>query len=242
MVNRLKKTVLICFFLLGLAVFCYPYARGLIVRHEMESTVQTFQEQKETQPTTVVISDSTEPSEQRQYADLWENMTAYNETIFAQGQSGLSCKLDYQQPSFLLTDYGLKEEVFGVISIPAMDLEMPIYLGATAQHMADGAAHLSQTSLPIGGENTNSVIAGHRGYGGASYFRYIDQLQIGDTVTVTNLWESLTYRVAEIKIIYPYEVEEILIQPGRELLTLLTCHPYASGGKQRYLIICEREK
>lgn len=242
MANRLKKTVLICFFLLGLAVFCYPYARGLIVRHEMESTVQTFQEQKETQPTTVVISDSTEPSEQRQYADLWENMTAYNETIFAQGQSGLSCKLDYQQPSFLLTDYGLKEEVFGVISIPAMDLEMPIYLGATAQHMADGAAHLSQTSLPIGGENTNSVIAGHRGYGGASYFRYIDQLQIGDTVTVTNLWESLTYRVAEIKIIYPYEVEEILIQPGRELLTLLTCHPYASGGKQRYLIICEREK
>ena len=91
MVNRLKKTVLICFFLLGLAVFCYPYARGLIVRHEMESTVQTFQEQKETQPTTVVISDSTEPSEQRQYADLWENMTAYNETIFAQGQSIWQC-------------------------------------------------------------------------------------------------------------------------------------------------------
>ena len=117
---------------------------------------------------------------------------------------------------------------------------MPIYLGATEQHMADGAAHLSQTSLPIGGANTNSVIAGHRGYGGANYFRYIDKLQIGDTVTVTNLWEQLTYQVAEIKIIYPYQVEEILIQPGRELLTLLTCHPYASGGKQRYLVICER--
>lgn len=167
-------------------------------------------------------------------------MTSYNEAIFAQGQSGLSCKLDYQQPSFRLADYGLKEEVFGFLTIPAMELEMPIYLGATDQHMADGAAHLSQTSLPIGGNNTNCVIAGHRGYGGASYFRYIDQLQIGDTVTVTNLWEQLTYRVAEIKIIYPYEVDQILIQPGRELLTLLTCHPYASGGKQRYLVICER--
>ena len=65
-------------------------------------------------------------------------------------------------------------------------------------------------------------------------------MQIGDTVTVTNLWEELTYRVSEIKIIYPNEVEEILIQSGRELLTLLTCHPYASGGKQRYLVICER--
>ena len=48
-------------------------------------------------------------------------------------------------------------------------------------------------SLPIGGANTNCVIAGHRGYGGASYFRYIDKLQIGDTVTITNLWGQLTY-------------------------------------------------
>ena len=117
---------------------------------------------------------------------------------------------------------------------------MPIFLGATEQHMADGAAHLSQTSLPIGGENTNCVIAGHRGYNGASYFRYIDKLKVGDLVSVTNLWERLTYRVCEIKIIDPYDVTEILIQPGRELLTLLTCHPYASGGRQRYVVYCER--
>ena len=169
----LQRTVLVVLFLVGLAVFSYPYAQGFLVKREMESTVQTFQEQKETQSTTsVVIPDSTQPSEQRLYPELWEDMTAYNEEIFKQGQSGLSCKLDYQQPSFRLADYGLKEEVFGVITIPAMELEMPIYLGATNQHMADGAAHLSQTSLPIGGANTNSVIAGHRGYGGASYFRY----------------------------------------------------------------------
>ena len=239
--KRLQKVLLALLFLLGLAVFSYPHVCGLLVKQKMESTVQTFQEQQETRPTTsVVIPDSTQPSEQRLYPELWEDITAYNEVIFAQGQSGLSCKLDYQQPSFRLADYGLKEEVFGFLTIPAMELEMPIYLGATEKHMADGAAHLSQTSLPIGGANTNCVIAGHRGYGGASYFRYIDKLQIGDTVTVTNLWEQLTYRVAETKIIYPYQVEEILIQPGRELLTLLTCHPYASGGKQRYLVICER--
>ena len=168
------------------------------------------------------------------------HMVQYNETIYAQGQAGLSCQYDYQKPSFRLSDYGLSDEVFGVISIPAIDLEMPIFLGATEQHMADGAAHLSQTSLPIGGGNTNSVIAGHRGYNGASYFRYIDKLKVGDVVSVTNLWEELTYRVSEIKIIDPYDVTEILIQPGRELLTLLTCHPYASGGRQRYVVYCER--
>ncbi len=187
-----------------------------------------------------VIVDATQPAEERLYPDLWADMTAYNETIYAQGQSGLSCQYDYQKPSFILKDYGLEDEVFGTISIPAMDLNMPIFLGATDQHMADGVGHMSQTSLPIGGENTNCVIAGHRGYSGANYFRYIEKLQIGDTVTITNLWETLDYRVVQIKIIYPNEVEEILIQPGRELLTLLTCHPYASGGKQRYLVICER--
>lgn len=57
---------------------------------------------------------------------------------------------------------------------------------------------------------------------------------------VTNLWETLTYRVCEIKIIDPHDVTEILIQPERELLTLLTCHPYASGGRQRYVVYCER--
>ena len=167
-------------------------------------------------------------------------MVRYNETIYAQGQTGLSCAYDYQKPSFRLTDYGLSDEVFGVISIPVMELEMPIFLGATEQHMADGAAHLSQTSLPIGGENTNCIIAGHRGYNGASYFRYIDKLNVGDAVYITNLWGRLTYRVCEIKIIAPHDVTEILIQPGRELLTLLTCHPYASGGRQRYVVYCER--
>ena len=48
------------------------------------------------------------------------------------------------------------------------------------------------------------------------------------------------YRVCDIKIIDPHDVTEILIQPGRELLTLLTCHPYASGGKQRHVVYCER--
>ncbi len=85
----LQRTVLAALFLVGLAVFSYPYAQGFLVKREMESTVQTFQEQKETQPTTsVVISDSTLPSKQRQYADLWIDMTAYNDTRQLFGAAG----------------------------------------------------------------------------------------------------------------------------------------------------------
>lgn len=228
----------------GLTFLLYPYLWGAMVDREISLNAQGFLNRDKTEPTIseviVTIDSPTEPEKTRDYPELWTDMVRYNKTIYAQGQTGLSCAYDYQKPSFRLTDYGLSDEVFGVISIPVMELEMPIFLGATEQHMADGAAHLSQTSLPIGGENTNCVIAGHRGYNGASYFRYIDKLKVGDLVSITNLWETLTYRVCEIKIIDPHDVTEILIQPGRELLTLLTCHPYASGGRQRYVVYCER--
>lgn len=244
MVRKIIIGIMVLVFLAGLGFFLYPYAQGALIDREIQENAEDFHSRVEVQPTignaSTVIIDTTEPTEEQLYPELWADMTAYNETIYAEGQSGLSCAYDYQKPSFTLKDYGLEDEVFGVISIPAMDLNMPIFLGATEKHMADGAAHMSQTSLPIGGNNTNCVIAGHRGYGGASYFRYIEKLRIGDSVTITNLWETLEYRVVQIKIIYPNEVKEILIQENRDLLTLLTCHPYASGGKQRYLVICER--
>ena len=231
-------------FAAGLAFLLYPSLWGAAVDQKISLNAQGFLNRDETAPTIpdviVTVDSPTESEETRDYPELWADMVRYNEAIYTQGQAGLSCEYDYQKPSFTLTQYGLADEVFGVISIPAMELEMPIFLGATEQHMAEGAAHLSQTSLPIGGTNTNSVIAGHRGYNGASYFRYIDKLKVGDAVYITNLWERLTYRVCEIKIIDPHDVTEILIQPGRELLTLLTCHPYASGGRQRYVVYCER--
>ena len=242
--RSLALLLVLLMFAAGLVIFLYPYLRGAMVDREISLNAQGFLNRDEIAPITpeviITVDSPIESEEIRPYAALWEDMVRYNETIYTQGQAGLSCEYDYQKPSFTLTQYGLADEVFGVISIPAMELEMPIFLGATEQHMADGAAHLSQTSLPIGGENTNSVIAGHRGYNGASYFRHIDKLKVGDLVSVTNLWEELTYRVCEIKIIDPHDVTEILIQPGRELLTLLTCHPYASGGKQRYVVYCER--
>lgn len=228
-------------FLSGLYLILYPSLFGAVVDQDIRDHAHLFLSRDESTPTEpAAIFTPTEPEETRPYSDLWEDMTAYNENIFTHGQSGLTCAYDYQVPSFRLSDYGLDSEVFGVISIPRLNLEMPIFLGATDANMAAGAAVLSQTSVPIGGANTNSVIAGHRGYNGASYFRYIPDLQIGDEVIITNLWEKLTYRVTERKIIAPNEVNEILIQEGKDMLTLLTCHPYASGGKQRYLVICQR--
>mgnify|MGYP002537567161 CR=1 FL=1 len=103
-----------------------------------------------------------------------------------------------------------------------------------------GAALLGQTSMPLGGENTNTVIAAHRGYYGAEMLRNVQQIQIGDKITLTTPWDTLVYRVCELKIIQPDDINAVLIQPGRDLLTLTTCHPYTQNT-QRYLVIAERD-
>lgn len=240
---------LLMLFLAGLALLLYPYIRGAITDCRISQEAHKFLEMSETvdilpvgtEPlVTEQAADSPENPEPILYPDLLKAVQYYNQRIWEEKQAGLCDSWAYQQSSFTLSDYGLENEVFGVLTIPKLGLEMPIYLGATSQHMADGAAILGQTSIPIGGINTNCVIAGHRGWRGASYFRYITELEVGDEVIITNLWGTLTYRVCETKIIAPNDVDEILIQENRDLLTLLTCHPYASGGKQRYVVYCER--
>ena len=94
--------------------------------------------------------------------------------------------------------------------------------------------------MPLGGENTNTVIAAHRGYYGAEMLRNVQQIQIGDKITMTTPWDTLVYRVCEPKIIQPDDINAVLIQPGRDLLTLTTCHPYTQNT-QRYLVIAERD-
>ena len=225
----MRKTSLVLAALLtvvGVCVMLWPVFTGHRLQSDAETAVQEF------------LAGRDEP--EQKYPELLAALQAYNQRIYNEKQSGLVDLEACETPAADLTVYGIEDEVIGVLEIPAMELTMPVYLGASDAHLAAGAAVLGNTSAPIDGDNTNCVIAGHRGWRGADYFRHIDRLQVGDTVQVTNLWKTLTYTVADIQIIQPHEVDKIKIQQGRDLLTLLTCHPYASGGKQRYVVYCER--
>ena len=103
--------------------------------------------------------------------------------------------------------------------------------------MAIGAAHLTNTSLPIGGDSTNCVLAAHTGYIGRVFFDYIRYLNIGDEITITNFWDTLSYRVTDKQIYKKYESSNCYITDGKDLLTLITC---AHGGADRYYVLCER--
>lgn len=225
----MRKTALVLAALLavvGVCVMLWPVFTGHRLQADTDAAVQEF------------LADRDEP--EQQYPELLAALQDYNRQLYAEQQCNLTDLEACEEPAVDLAAYGIEDEILGVLEIPAMDLTMPVYLGASDEHLAIGAAVLGSTSAPIGGDSTNCVIAGHRGWRGADYFRHIDRLQVGDTVTLTNLWETLTYTVADIQIIQPHEVDKIKIQQDRDLLTLLTCHPYASGGRQRYVVCCER--
>ena len=225
----MRKTSLLLAALLavtGICVMLWPIFTGHKLQADADAAVQEF------------LADRDEP--EQQYPELLADLQTYNQRIYAEKQSGLVDLEACEEAATDLPTYGIEDEIIGVLEIPTMELTMPVYLGASDTHLAAGTAVLGNTSAPIGGNNTNCVIAGHRGWKGADYFRHIDRLQVGDTVTLTNLWKALTYTVADIQIIQPHEVEKIKIQPNRDLLTLLTCHPYASGGRQRYVVYCVR--
>lgn len=243
--RRVIMAFIIAMFLLGVIVMLYPLLHGAFVDTKISMDAKEFLDQR--QGTEVDLGQESQlpdvpPDKAMSYPELFAAMQTYNARIWEERQSQLCGPWSYQQPSFSLEEYGVGTDAIGVICTPKLQLEMPIYLGATAENMAKGAVHLSQTSLPIGGMNTNCVLAGHRGYNGAAYFRYITDLEVGDTVTITNLWETLTYSVVDTEIIDPTDIQKILIQENHERLTLLTCHPYASGGRQRYVVFCERNK
>ena len=224
----MRKTSLLLAAVLAVAgffVLLWPVFTGYRLQTNTDEAAQSFLEERKPE---------------QQYPELLAALQEYNRQLYAEKQSRLIDLEACEEPAADLTAYGIEDEIIGVLEIPAMELTMPVYLGASDDHLAAGAAVLGNTAAPIGGDNTNCVIAGHRGWRGADYFRHIDRLQMGDTVQLTNLWETLTYTVTDIQVIQPHEAEKIKIQPNRDLLTLLTCHPYASGGRQRYVVVCER--
>lgn len=226
MLRKLLIVVTSVVFLIGLGIFLYPHVSSWLINMDVTTTINEFE--------AAGIS-----SQSKDKDELYQEMEAYNQNLYITGQSEISDAWTFEQEEFTLDNYDYKDDVIATITVPKMDIKLPIYLGATKENMAKGIVNLGNTSLPIGGHNTNCVLAGHRGYRGAPFFRNIENLQLGDEVIIQNFWEQLNYKVSEIKVIYPSESENILIQEGKDMITLITCHPYRHNY-QRYVVYCVR--
>jgi sortase A len=116
--------------------------------------------------------------------------------------------------------------IIGYITIPRISVELPIYHGTSDAVLNVAAGHLEGSSLPIGGESTHAVISAHRGLPSAKLFTNLDELQVGDTFTITVLNQVTTYQVDQILIVEPTQMDALNVSAGEDYVTLMTCTPY----------------
>ena len=117
-------------------------------------------------------------------------------------------------------------ESLGYITIPKINVNLPIYEGTDDIVLSKGVGHMSMTSYPLGGESTHCVLTGHRGLPEAVLFTDLDQLEIGDKFYLHTLDEVLAYQVDQIKVVLPTETSDLEIVEGEDYCTLVTCTPY----------------
>ena len=252
--NKMLTAVALLLVLVSLSLFAYPNVSKQVVQKKNDEIVEHFDETAEAiqdgdreeaiedgviNEDGYLIDDSGEVISdypvvyQKDLDRLFEDSVSYNEAL----KDRQDLNVDFSNAALNLTDYGIYDGVYGYIHAPAIGLNIPIYLGASEGNMAWGGSHLMNTSLPLGGESTNTVIAGHTGYFGMVVFDYIPRLNIGDTVSVTTYFDTLDYRVISKKEITATDTNDIYIVKEKDLLTLLTC---ARMGKARYEVVCER--
>ena len=128
----------------------------------------------------------------------------------------------------------------GTINIPSIDCRLPIYHGSSEDMLTKGAVHLAGTAFPIGGSSARSVISAHTAFPGKIFFDRLSEVEIGESFSVTVLGDTLYYKVTEINIVLPDEVEYLQPVKDKDLITLVTCTPYALNT-HRLLVTGERD-
>ncbi len=143
----------------------------------------------------------------------------YNINIYNNGTLGISLENIFDIKN------NNKLKILGYIIIPKIHVNLPIYEGTGKNVLLKGIGHLENTSIPIGGKNTHSVLAGHTGLARAVMFDNLNKLEIGDIFYIKSLNLKLEYKVQEKNTILPNEIDKLSIKEGQDLVTLVTCIP-----------------
>jgi sortase A len=209
-ISTVITLLLVVFALVGLGIMLYP----------------SFSDWWNSMHASKSISEYVQAIEQFDDSDLRE-MLAKASDFNKRKRAAMAFEMsdeDYAEYESLLDISGTG--IMGYISIPTINVNLPIYHGTGEEVLQIAAGHLAASSLPVGGEGTHSIISGHRGLPSAKLFTDLDKLVVGDTFVISILNEKLTYRVDQIKVVLPEDTSELQIESGKDYCTLVTCTPY----------------
>ncbi|EHK2388883.1 class C sortase [Clostridium perfringens] len=217
--KRLKRiyfSILILITLIALGFLLYPSFSNYINNKFAVSTISDYTEKINN------VKDE-------EVDDLIKNINKYNYDLF----NGTA---ENELPDYLNIHQG---DVLGYIEIPSINIKLPIYYGTSVDILKKGVGVLEGTSLPVGGENTHSVLSAHTGLANQKLFTDIDKLKDGDVFYLNILKKDLAYKVNQIKVVHPDEIDELKISDEKDYVTLLTCYPYGINT-ERLLVRGER--
>lgn len=120
-----------------------------------------------------------------------------------------------------------RHEAMARLRIPAIGSLLPIHHGTSSDTLTNGVGHLYGTTLPVGGPGTHAVLTAHSGMQHATLFDRLPDLEKGDVFSIDVAGKTLAYRVDEIQVVLPTELDRLARRQGEDLITLVTCTPYA---------------
>lgn len=226
--EKILLIIAIIFIIVGTGIFLYPSISNYFAEKNHVEAIRNYDKM------VVKIGEDSLKKEK-------EKAQTYNENLsgdpvhdpFVLG-SGYALPENYKEVLNLSED-----GIMGYIQIPKISVDLPIYHGTSEEVLEKGVGHIQNTSVPIGGNSTHSVLTGHTGLPNAELFTRLDELVVGDIFYIHVLNDILTYKVYEIKVVLPDNIDELRITSGEDLVTLVTCTPYGVNS-HRLLVKAKR--
>lgn len=204
------NVILVFIFVIGLSVMLYPTISNYWNARTQSRAIATYDE-------------TVKSMKQEDYDSMFQEAEEYNKRLSEWNSPYMNFdQVEGYKDILDVSGTG----IMGYVTINKIRVELPIYHGTDDGILQIAAGHIEGSSLPTGGKGTHSVFSAHRGLPSAKLFTNLDKLVEGDTFKLTVLNRTLTYKVDQIRIVEPEEVDELTVVPEKDYCTLVTCTPY----------------
>lgn len=229
-----EQIVLVTIALIGVLVLLYPSTAAWFSSLNEQGSVNGYIQRIEQLP-------SAERQEWLDKADAYNNNLVHGLIVdpFSNTPGGEATELDEAALEYIdqlsFDDRG----VMSRLRIPKIDVDLPVYHGATDEILRKGVGHLYGSSMPVGGGGSHPVLTGHSGLPESELFTDLFDLQLGDTFQVDTVGRTMTYQVFNIDTVEPTDISDLGVVEGRDLVTLVTCTPIGVNS-HRLIVQAER--
>ena len=213
MKKHLSTIILILILITGLSLLLYP-------------TLSDYWNSMHQSKAIADYAESVGKIDQSTYEDIWNRAVLYNQELYEEHEEGIRYLTEDEKAEYESQLDVTGTGVMGYVEIPKINCSLTIYHGTNEEVLQTAIGNIEGSSLTVGGVNTHSVLSGHRGLPSAKLFSKLDQMETGDLFKIRVLNETLTYEVDQIRIVLPEETNDLTIEEGQDLCTLVTCTPY----------------